>query len=193
MIVRREFLDHWKTQDLINRLNDPLAPLYLIRLWGHCEASKKCRFPALTPSAIKAICRFPGTAEQLDDALREAGFLRRDNEGVYVVNWDEHNAGLVTSWENGKRGGRPKSKPASAEVDRVAAFDKFWDLFPDSPKKTRRDHCLHLWETIVRDDEIGQIFKDMEMYLTEGGWSIDSGDDEYMPDPAGYLAQRTWK
>ena len=90
---------------------DEMAPLYLIRLWGHCQNRKKCDFDNLPPAGLKALCRFQGDANAFDAALAECGFISRDGPSVTVCGWDEHNSSLVAAWENGKRGGRPR-KPS---------------------------------------------------------------------------------
>ncbi len=109
MIIDPDMPDHWKTRMLVDLLGgDELAPLYLIRLWGHCQNRKKSEFDSLPPAAVKAICRFPGDAEVLDNALTECGFIERDGKELTVIGWAEHNASLVANWENGKRGGRPR-------------------------------------------------------------------------------------
>lgn len=109
MIVTPDMPDHWKTRLLVDLLGgDELAPVYLIRLWGHCQNQKKCEFDALPPAAIKAICRFSGDAAQIDAAMVEAGFLEREGKSAIISGWDEHNASLINSWVNGQKGGRPK-------------------------------------------------------------------------------------
>lgn len=118
MIIDPDMPDHWKTRMLVDLLGgDELAPIYLIRLWGHCQNRKKCEFDSLPPAAVKAICRFPGAPEALNDALIECGFIERDNKQLIVCGWAEHNAALVKNWENGKRGGRPP-KSGQDETER---------------------------------------------------------------------------
>ena len=109
MIVAADFLDHWKTLMLVNELGE-VAPLYVIRLWGHCQNRKTAKFDTLTAEAIKAICRFAGDAQKLEAALIAAGFVERDGKSILVCNWDEYNSTLVAAWENGRKGGRkPKN------------------------------------------------------------------------------------
>lgn len=85
MIIDPDMPDHWKTRMLVDLLGgDELAPIYLIRLWGHCQNRKKCEFDSLPPAAVKAICRFPGAPEALNDALIECGFIERDDKRLIV-------------------------------------------------------------------------------------------------------------
>lgn len=112
MIIDPDMPDHWKTRMLVDLLGgDEMAPVYLIRLWGHCQNRKKCDFDSLPPAGLKALCRFQGDADAFDTALAECGFISRDGSSVTVCGWDEHNSSLVAAWENGKRGGRPR-KPS---------------------------------------------------------------------------------
>lgn len=111
MIVDPDFLDHWKTQMLIDTLDDPCAPLYVIRLWAHCQTRRGWVFD-IPIAGVKSICKFAGDAEALNQALIECEFLAREDRQVTVVGWDEHNSTLIANWANGKKGGRPpKNKP----------------------------------------------------------------------------------
>lgn len=111
MIIDPDMPDHWKTRMLVDLLGgDEMAPLYLIRLWGHCQNRKKSTFDSLPPAGLKALCRFQGDAQAFNDALVECGFVERDGNALIVCGWDEHNASLVKNWENGKKGGRPRKE-----------------------------------------------------------------------------------
>ncbi len=116
MIVDPDFPDHWKTRMLVELLGgDEVAPLYLIRLWAHCQNRRASTFGNLPPLALKALCRYPGHANKLESGLTSSGFVRREGQDLVIVGWDEYNASLVANWENGKRGGRPpKPKPSPA-------------------------------------------------------------------------------
>lgn len=108
MIVDPDFLDHWRTRMLVDMLDDECAPLYVIRLWGHCHNRREWIFDDLPVQGTKAICRYSGDADTLERALIDCGFLERDGSQITMVGWDEHNASLITSWANGSKGGRPK-------------------------------------------------------------------------------------
>jgi hypothetical protein len=111
MIIDPDFLDHWKTRTLVGALGgDELAPLYLLRLWAHCQVRKTHRFQRLSSEALAAICRFKGDAGQLWLAIQTSGFGRVKDEVFIVHDWDKHNKSLISSWRNGRFGGR-KRKP----------------------------------------------------------------------------------
>lgn len=151
MIVDPDFLDHWRTQMLVDMLNDPCAPQYIIRLWGHCQNRRSWVFEGMPVQAAKAICRFPGQADEFEKAMIDCGFLARDGDTLTVVGWDEHNASLIANWTNGSRGGRPKGsgketrkkltgkpdKNPSAnlqETDKIGCDEIGSDKPPKSPK-----------------------------------------------------------
>jgi len=108
VIVDPDFLDHWKTRLLVNLLADEIAPVYVIRLWAHCQMRHQSTFDGLTPEALKALCRFPGHANKLESSLVASGFVRREGTLLNVTNWDTYNASLIAAWGNGSKGGRPK-------------------------------------------------------------------------------------
>lgn len=110
MIVDPDFLDHWRTRMVVDLLSDEMGPLYIIRLWGHCQERKADRF-VMPVRGLKAQCRFQGDADLFESALSEAGFIQRDGDTVIVIGWAEKNASLIAAWGNGAKGGRPKGKP----------------------------------------------------------------------------------
>ena len=108
MIVDPDFPDHWKTRMLVDALDgDEAAPVYLLRLWAHCQNRRTAAFENLPQAALKALCRFPGHPNKLESSLAASGFVRREDQILIVVGWEEYNASLIANWENGKRGGRP--------------------------------------------------------------------------------------
>lgn len=109
MIVDPDFPDHWKTRLLVELLGDEAAPVYLIRLWGHCQTRRKSVFD-LTAQALRSICRYAGDPQALEAALADAKFVRRHKNGMLEIHeWDKYNATLVRNWRNGELGGRPKN------------------------------------------------------------------------------------
>lgn len=108
MIVKPSFLDHWKTKMLITLTGDPAAMSMILRLWSHCEERKRWVFQGMSDYALKAICGWPGAAEELKPILMESGWLDRHETDVIVHEWEVYNASLIQSWNVGKLGGRPK-------------------------------------------------------------------------------------
>lgn len=111
MIIDPDFLDHWKTRVLVAELGgDEVAPCYVIRWWAHCQLRRQWVFDGLSAAAIKAICRYPGDADEFMSAMKTAGFLSVAGGRIEAVGWDEYNAALIAAWTNGKKGGRPRKK-----------------------------------------------------------------------------------
>jgi hypothetical protein len=117
MIVDPDFFEHWRTRMVVNALaGDELAPVYIMRMWAHCQTRKSDRFKM--PSAgLKAQCRYAGDADLFEQAMSEAGFVKREGDEILVVGWAEQNASLIAAWENGAKGGRPKKEaPENPQV-----------------------------------------------------------------------------
>ena len=108
MIIDPDFFDHWRTRMVVDALGgDEMAPMYIMRLWAHCQNRKGDKF-TIPSVGIKALCKFQGDASAFEKALIDAEFLTRDGDTVTVEGWAERNASLIAAWENGVRGGRPK-------------------------------------------------------------------------------------
>lgn len=113
MIVDPDFFDHWRTRMLADLLDgDEMAPLYVLRLFAHCQNRRQTRLKPMPNLGLKSLCRYPGDAEKFVEAMLASGYVERDGEdGFACPKFAEYNAQLLTSWENGKKGGRPKKKP----------------------------------------------------------------------------------
>jgi len=114
MIVDPDFFDHWRTRMVADMLKDQLAPVYIMRLWAHCQNRKGDVFD-IPAAGLKALCQFSGTAQDLEDALIAAEYITRDGLTVTVTGWAEKNAALLAAWENGNKGGRPKKNPKQTD------------------------------------------------------------------------------
>lgn len=111
MILDPDFLDHWKTRLFIELMGDEMASNYILRLWFHCQLRRTTHFEGMTGQVLKAICRYPGDGENLKETMLRVGFIEVDGDCVSVPKWAEANAKMMSNWDNGKRGGRPR-KPA---------------------------------------------------------------------------------
>lgn len=111
MIVDPDFLDHWRTRMLVDALGgDELAPMYVIRIWAHCQQRRGDAFD-MPAAGLKALCRASVDAETLERALVDAGFVARNGATLSIPKWSEKNASLIAAWSNGSKGGKPKSEP----------------------------------------------------------------------------------
>lgn len=116
LIVDRDFLNHWKVKRLVAVLGEPQAPLYLLRLWGHCESRKTDTF-ALTSLELAAICEYQDNPDQFAKNLAELRFIEKRGKRIKVRGWLEKNGALVARWQNGKKGGRPRKEPRGSADD----------------------------------------------------------------------------
>ena len=116
MIVELDFLDHWKTRLLSRLLGTETAPLHVIRLWAHCQTRKTNRFADWNPAILSAVCRWNGDAQEFWDAMLQT-FCRCEDGCLIAHQWDEVNAGLICSWSNGAKGGRPKKPTGNPPVN----------------------------------------------------------------------------
>jgi hypothetical protein len=111
VIIDPDFLDHWRTRMVVDALGgDEMAPMFIMRLWAHCQARKSDRH-AMPPAGLKAQCRAPHDAVAFEQALTDAGFVQREGDTILVLGWAEQNASLLAAWENGAKGGRPSKQP----------------------------------------------------------------------------------
>jgi hypothetical protein len=114
MIVKPDFVDHWKTRLLIDLTKDKSAPLHLLRLWSYCETSKGAFFTDMTPARLASICHWGDLKPACHIALLKSGFIEKLlPKGFVVHQWHEYNAKLFANWENGKKhlGKRIKENP----------------------------------------------------------------------------------
>jgi hypothetical protein len=116
MIIRPDFLEHWKTRMLCNAVDDEAAPLLLLRLWSYCQNAKNERISNGSPEKLKAICRYTGDAMRLWNGMTSAGWVVQDGNEMVACGWRETNAALFNSWESGSKGGRPPKPTGTPRV-----------------------------------------------------------------------------
>ncbi len=141
MIVDPDFLDHWRTGMVADAIGDPMAAIYILRLWAHCQERKSDTF-VMPPAGLKAQCKCPSDAATFEAALIEAGFLAREGNTIKVLGWAEKNASLIAAWENGAKGGRPKKNPDETHgkpTGNPAATQGEPDANPGETDKSRED------------------------------------------------------
>lgn len=141
MIVDPDFLDHWRTGMVADTIGDPMAALYILRLWAHCQERKSDTF-VMPTAGLKAQCKCPADAATFEAALIEAGFLSRDGNTITVLGWAEKNASLIAAWENGSKGGRPKKNPGETHGKPTG-----------NPPVTQREPIANPGETDKRREE----------------------------------------
>lgn len=124
VIVDPDFIDHWRTRMLVGLLgSDEMAPIYVLRLWAHCQNRRKWVFD-LPSAALQSICRYAGDAQAFESAMEQSGFTKRIGTDIEVVGWAKYNAALIAAWNNGSKGGRPRKQTSQ---DSIKPTDNPWD------------------------------------------------------------------
>jgi hypothetical protein len=136
MIVQPDFPEHWKTRLLVKISKDESSPLAVIRLWAHCQHSRRSEFPDMTPAQLASICHWGARKPACHVALAKAGFVDKlTPKGFAAHQWSEHNAQLLQKWQAGQKGGRP---PASEKPNEMPLFEKPTDNRPLTGTKPDR-------------------------------------------------------
>ena len=134
MIVQSDFLTHWKTKALANRIGMEAALTALLALWTHCERRRAWEFQ-LTPLMLAGICDFKGEATELFDTMLAVNLIDRcaDPAWFQVHEWGKVNAALVCKWVGHKGKGwfwHPRGH-ASDSIDR--SIDATGELALEQP------------------------------------------------------------
>jgi hypothetical protein len=120
MIVSPDFVEHWKTRTLVRLLGkDEAAPVYVLRLWSHCQSRKSSQFK-MSAENLSALCKFDGDAQLFEVSMIQCGFVHRvpGNPALLeATGWAEENKALIAAWANGSKGGRPKKVKPGAAAD----------------------------------------------------------------------------
>lgn len=135
MIIAPDFFEHWKTKALVELTKRPESPLWVQRLWAHCQTRKAWEFRDLSDLALKSICGVPAdiTPEVWKKTLLDCRFVRESGKKLVVHEWEEHNAALVVRWLGGKAtavkhkqcSGKAADKQTGGDgLDRIEGIDK---------------------------------------------------------------------
>jgi hypothetical protein len=167
MIVQPDFLDHWKTELLIDLLNDPAAPLYVIRLWAHCQNRKTQTIPSGNPNITKAICKASNhDAKKFHDAMLEAGFIEEQDGELIAHGWGDINATLLRNWNNGAKGGRPPKKNPAETQRKPSGNPAKTQPEPIRLDKSRVDKSRVETTSTKQPGEVDDVFQTQTQYAT---------------------------
>lgn len=183
MIVDPGFLDHWRTLMVVDALDDPCAPLYILRLWAHCQARQSDTFEMPT-RGLKAQCRYPGDAEAFEAALIEAGFLSRDGAQIHVCGWADYNAALMRNWENGRKGGRPKKEPSGNPGETQEKPRRNPDETQQEPNGNPAETQSAVWETQSEPIRVDKSREEYSLPSLRSGSGGESADPPAAATPA---------
>lgn len=136
MIVQPDFAEHWKTRLLVKITSDESSPLAVIRLWAHCQHSRRDKFPDMTPAQLASVCHWDNRKPACHVALVKAGFVEKlTPKGYRAHQWSEHNAQLLQKWQAGQKGGRP---PTAENPNEIGDSEKPTDNRPLTGTKPDR-------------------------------------------------------
>jgi hypothetical protein len=112
MIIDSTFPDHWKVRELKRVSGHAEAMEWIIRLWVGCAVRKSFCFEASAHAEIPAICNYDDNPGEFVDWLLKVKILDREDTQLVAHGFEERNPQLVANWNNGKKGGRPKTQSA---------------------------------------------------------------------------------
>jgi hypothetical protein len=141
MIVEPDFLEHWKTRLLVRLLGTEEAPLYVIRLWAHCQHRKTDRFTDWNPDVLASVCRWDGPVDVFWAAMTKT-FVDVEGDNVIAHDWNVANASLLSAWENGKKGGRPSKKPRKKPAENPSVIQQDTGRLTDREDREDREEKI---------------------------------------------------
>lgn len=112
MLIDSTFPDHWKVRELKRISGHIEAMEWIIRLWVGCQVRKSFCFEVFDQAEIVAICDYNGDPGAFVDWLLKVRILDREDTQLVAHGFEERNPQLVANWNNGKKGGRPKTQSA---------------------------------------------------------------------------------
>lgn len=106
------FLDHWKTEILIDRLGAD-GVVAVLRLWFSAQIQRRYSGLELSAKRLAMATKWKGDADELFAVLTDpdAPWLDLEPDGKWTIHgFAEHQHQVVKLWANGQKGGRPKTK-----------------------------------------------------------------------------------
>ena len=108
------FINHWKTQHLIDELGgDGLVAL--LRLWGQAQIKREWRGLSLTPKRLAMETKWKANENHLFQVLTnpDAPWLDQNEDGTFDIHgFEEHQKQVIHLWSQSNKGGRPKKDSA---------------------------------------------------------------------------------
>jgi hypothetical protein len=134
MIVQPDFLTHPKTKKFKAFTGDPASPLCLIRLWAHCQSSRKWEFPDIDKYDLVSICEWENQKISCEKALVACRWIEKMSGGGYRVrNFDKWNKNLINNWER-NLSGKPKDEKEADPAGTPRATPPMTQLEESNPK-----------------------------------------------------------
>jgi hypothetical protein len=115
VIVHPDFLDHWKTKQLVTLTGLSTAPLHILRLWAFCQHQRGCVFEGMTALELAQACHWDATdPADWEAVLQRCKFVRRDQGALIVHDWEKVNKRIIAAWENGAKSTKNQHGPSAS-------------------------------------------------------------------------------
>lgn len=116
MKVEPELVNHPKYLRLKKAVGDG-ALEHLIRIWGHCETSRRGEYwRSADVEYLEIVAHWHGAPGLLFEQLRSGGWIVQSESGIRIHDWNDTNWRAVTNW---KLGDRPKHKLQASQKPRL--------------------------------------------------------------------------
>lgn len=131
------FPEHRKTKRLVSTLGRGSEAL-LLRLWcyianNHADTG---RLTDYSPGEIESLAGWVGKPGQCIEAMKSLGWLGKDDQGWYVVNWLEHQGHIAAYRLKGKAMADARWKKARDEAAKLNAASMLPALLQAMPEPT---------------------------------------------------------
>jgi hypothetical protein len=171
------------------------------------EHSEDGRLDGYTLESLDEMIGWPGFAT----AMKAAGWLNVDAQGIEVPRFDEHNGASAKrramEAERKRRGRIQQGQPSASDADKKrtreekrrvttpippsGAFLRFWGTWPKSTRKQAQGQCWDRWRKADLDQGAEKIIAHVEGLKGSADWRKNGG--EFIPAPLVYLNQRRWE
>ena len=124
------FLNHWKTELLIDRLGAD-GVLAVLRLWGNAQIRRQWKGLQMTPKRLAMETKWKGDENHLFSTLTDtdAPWLDLAEDGTYSIHgFETHQKQVIHLWEAGPKGGRPKK--VSLDSSKGEAEEEYSSSYP---------------------------------------------------------------
>ncbi len=131
------FLDHWKTDSLINECGAD-GVLALMRLWVFAAQNKPDgRLTGIKDEMIERIAKWRGDSGKLTGILIETRFIEKNEEGVWCLHdWERHNPYAANAeWrhERAKKANAARRAKESGDSCNISATSQLQASYKPAP------------------------------------------------------------
>jgi len=124
------FINHWKTQHLLDELGgDGLVAL--LRLWGQAQIKREWKGLTLTPKRLAMETKWKADENHLFSVLTnpDAPWLDKNEDGTYDIHgFEEHQKQVIHLWNQGGKGGRPKKESISKDNNKEDTYSSSYPI-----------------------------------------------------------------